>query len=332
MRLPTKDRFPMSMPALFKGRLSIPVIGSPLFIISVPDLVIAQCKAGVVGSFPALNARPQELLDEWLARITEELAAHDRAHPDRPSAPFAVNQIVHRSNNRLDHDLALCEKYKVPMVITSLGAREELNQAAHNWGGIVFHDVINQKFARKAIEKGADGLILVAAGAGGHAGTISPFAFVAETRQWFDGPVALSGAIGNGRAVRAARVLCADFAYIGSAFIATKEANAVEGYKQMITTAGAEDIVYSNLFTGVHGNYLRPSIVAAGMDPENLPTSDPSRMSFGTDAAGERAKPKAWKEIWGSGQGIGSIGKIVPAAELIARFKHEYEAAIHSPL
>ena len=321
----------MSMPALFRGRLSIPVIGSPLFIISVPDLVIAQCKAGVVGSFPSLNARPPELLDEWLARITEELAAYDRAHPDKPSAPFAVNQIVHKSNNRLDHDMQLCAKYKVPMIISSLGAREELNQAVHGWGGIVFHDVINQKFARKAIEKGADGLILVSAGAGGHAGEISPFAFVAETRQWFDGPIALSGAIGTGRAIRAARLLGADFAYIGSAFIATAEANAVEGYKQMITSSGAEDIVYSNLFTGVHGNYLKPSIVAAGMDPENLPQSDASKMSFGTDASGERAKPKAWKEIWGSGQGVGSIGKIVPASELIARFKKEYDEAIDPP-
>ena len=279
----------MSMPALFKGRLSLPVIAAPLFIISVPDLVIAQCKAGIVGSFPALNARPAALLDEWLARIQEELAAWDKAHPERPSAPFAVNQIVHKSNNRLDHDLALCEKYKVPMMITSLGAREELNQAAHSWGCIVFHDVINQKFAHKAVEKGADGLVLVAAGAGGHAGTISPLAFVAETRAWFDGPIALSGAIANGRAIRAARILGADFAYIGSAFIATKEANAVEGYKQMITASSAEDIVYSNLFTGVHGNYLKPSIVAAGMDPDNLPTSDPSKMSFGTDASGERA-------------------------------------------
>jgi nitronate monooxygenase len=322
----------MSMPALFKGRLSIPVIGSPLFIISVPDLVIAQCKAGVVGSFPALNARPAELLDEWLARITEELAAYDRAHPEAPSAPFAVNQIVHRSNNRLEHDLALCEKYKVPMVITSLGAREELNQAAHRWGGIVFHDVINQKFAHKAIEKGADGLILVAAGAGGHAGTISPFAFVAETRSWFDGPIALSGAIGNGRAIRAARILGADFAYIGSAFIATKEANAVEAYKRMITGAGADDIVYSNLFTGVHGNYLKPSVVAAGLDPDNLPTSDPSQMSFGTDASGERARPKAWKEIWGSGQGIGAIKDVLPAAELIARLTKEYQEAVDPPL
>ncbi|MGY4599067.1 nitronate monooxygenase [Bradyrhizobium sp. GM22.5] len=266
------------------------------------------------------------------ARITEELAAYDRAHPDKPSAPFAVNQIVHKSNNRLDHDMQLCAKYKVPMIISSLGAREELNQAVHGWGGIVFHDVINQKFAHKAIEKGADGLILVAAGAGGHAGTISPLAFVAETRKWFDGPIALSGAIGNGKAIRAARILGADFAYIGSAFIATKEANAVDKYKEMIAGATADDIVYSNLFTGVHGNYLKPSILAAGMDPENLPTSDPSKMNFGTDASGERAKPKAWKEIWGSGQGVGSIDGIVPAAEMIARFKKEYDEAVDPPL
>ena len=275
---------------------------------------------------------PAALLDEWLARITEELAAYDRAHPERPSAPYAVNQIVHKSNNRLDHDLAMCEKYKVPMMITSLGAREELNQAAHGWGGIVFHDVINQKFAHKAVEKGADGLILVAAGAGGHAGTISPLAFVEETRAWFDGPIALSGAIANGRAIRAARILGADFAYIGSAFIATEEANAVEGYKEMITSSSAEDIVYSNLFTGVHGNYLKPSIVKAGLNPDDLPTSDPSKMSFGTDASGERSKQKAWKEIWGSGQGIGGIGKVLPAAELIARFKKEYDEAVDPPL
>jgi nitronate monooxygenase len=322
----------MSMPALFKGRLSLPAIGAPLFIVSVPDLVIAQCKAGIVGAFPALNARPPELLDEWLTRIRAELAAYDAAHPERPSAPFAVNQIVHRSNNRLEHDLALCEKHKVPIIITSLGAREEVNQAAHRWGGILFHDVINQKFAHKAIEKGADGLILVAAGAGGHAGVISPFAFVAETRRWFDGPIALSGAIANGRAIRAARLFGADFAYIGSAFIATKEANAVERYKEMIASSGAEDIVYSNLFTGVHGNYLKPSIMAAGMDPENLPQSDASKMSFGTDDSGERVRPKAWKEIWGSGQGIGSLDKIVPAAELIARFKKEYDEAVDPPL
>jgi nitronate monooxygenase len=320
------------MPALFKGRLSIPVIGSPLFIISNPDLVIAQCKAGIVGSFPALNARPVTLLDEWLARIIEELAAYDKAHPERPSAPFAVNQIVHKSNNRLDQDMALCEKYRVPMIITSLGAREELNQAVHRWGGITFHDVINQKFAHKAIEKGADGLVLVAAGAGGHAGQISPLAFVAETRKWFDGPIALSGAIANGRAIRAARVLGADFAYIGSAFIATKEANAVEPYKQMITSSGADDIVYSNLFTGVHGNYLKSSIVAAGMDPDNLPISDPSKMSFETDDSGDRKKPKAWKEIWGSGQGVGSIEKVLPTAELVARFKKEYDEAVDPAL
>jgi len=322
----------MSMPALFKGRLSLPAIGAPLFIVSVPDLVIAQCKAGIVGAFPALNARPPELLDEWLTRIRTELSAYDAAHPERPSAPFAVNQIVHRSNNRLEHDLALCEKHKVPIIITSLGAREEVNQAAHRWGGILFHDVINQKFAHKAIEKGADGLILVAAGAGGHAGVISPFAFVAETRRWFDGPIALSGAIANGRAIRAARLLGADFAYIGSAFIATKEANAVERYKEMITSSGAEDIVYSNLFTGVHGNYLKPSIMAAGMDPENLPQSDASKMSFGTDDSGERVRPKAWKEIWGSGQGIGSLDKIVLAAELIARLKKEYDEAVDPAL
>jgi nitronate monooxygenase len=322
----------MSMPALFKGRLSLPVIAAPLFILSVPDLVIAQCKAGIVGSFPALNARPKELLDEWLARITEELAAYDRANPDRPSAPFAVNQIVHKSNDRLDHDLAICEKYKVPMMITSLGAREELNQAAHRFGCIVFHDVINQKFAHKAVEKGADGLVLVSAGAGGHAGEISPFAFVSETREWFDGPIALSGAIANGRAIRAARTLGADFAYIGSAFIATSEANAVPKYKEMVTTSGAEDIVYSNLFTGVHGNYLKPSILAAGLDPANLETSDPSKMNFKIDENGERVKPKAWKEIWGSGQGIGAIKEVVPAGELVARFKREYDAAVDPAL
>ena len=322
----------MSMPALFKGRLSLPAIGAPLFIVSVPDLVIAQCKAGIVGAFPALNARPPELLDEWLGRIKQELAAYDAAHPERPSAPFAVNQIVHRSNNRLEHDLALCEKHKVPIIITSLGAREEVNEAAHRWGGIVFHDVINQKFAHKAVEKGADGLILVAAGAGGHAGVISPFAFVAETRQWFDGPIALSGAIASGRAIRAARLLGADFAYIGSAFIATAEANAVERYKEMVTTSGAEDIIYSNLFTGVHGNYLKPSIMAAGLDPDSLPQSDASKMSFGTDSSGERVRPKAWKEIWGSGQGIGSVRKVVPAAELIARLKKEYDEAFDPPL
>ena len=314
------------------ANLRLPVIGSPLFIISNPKLVIAQCQAGIVGSMPSLNARPAEQLDDWLAEITETLAAYDRAHPEAPSAPFAINQIVHKSNDRLEHDMQVCAKYKVPIVITSLGARTDVNDAVHSWGGVVLHDIINDTFAHKAIEKGADGLILVSAGAGGHAGVISPFAFVAETRQWFDGPIALSGAIGNGRAIRAARLLGADFAYIGSAFIATVEANAVERYKQMITTSSAEDIVYSNLFTGVHGNYLKPSIVAAGMDPDNLPQSDASKMSFGTDASGERSKPKAWKEIWGSGQGVGSVGKIVPAAELIARFKREYEEAFDPPL
>ena len=321
----------MPLPPVLQS-LPLPIIGAPLFIISNPKLVVAQCTAGVVGAMPALNARPAEQLDEWLAEITETLAAWNRDHPERPAAPFAVNQIVHKSNDRLEHDMQVCAKYKVPIIITSLGAREEVNQAAHRWGGIVFHDVINQRFAHKAVEKGADGLILVSAGAGGHAGVISPFAFVAETRQWFDGPIALSGAIANGRAIRAARLLGADFAYIGSAFIATVEANAVEGYKQMITASGAEDIVYSNLFTGVHGNYLKPSIVAAGMDPENLPQSDASKMSFGTDASGERTKPKAWKEIWGSGQGVGSVGKIMSAAELIARLKREYDEAIDPPL
>ena len=263
---------------------------------------------------------------------TETLAAHDRAHPDRPAAPFAINQIVHKSNDRLEHDMQMCAKYKVPIVITSLGARTDVNDAVHAWGGIVMHDVINNAFAHKAVEKGADGLILVAAGAGGHAGTISPLAFVAETRKWFDGPIALSGAIGNGKAIRAARILGADFAYIGSAFIATKEANAVESYKEMIAGSTADDIVYSNLFTGVHGNYLKPSILAAGMDPENLPTSDPSKMNFGTDASGERAKPKAWKEIWGAGQGVGSVSEVLPAADLIARLKKEYEEAVDPPL
>src|ERR1044072_5407741 len=282
----------MSLPAVLQ-RLRLPAIGAPLFIVSNPDLVIAQCKAGIVGSFPALNARPQSQLDEWLHRITEELAAWDRDHPDPPAAPFAVNQIVHRSNERLEADVATCAKWKVPIVITSLGARPELNDAVHGWGGVTLHDVIDDRFAHKAIEKGADGLILVAAGAGGHAGTISPLAFVAETRAWFDGPIALSGAIANGRAIRAARVLGADFAYIGSAFIATREANAVEGYKAMITSSNAEDIVYSNLFTGVHGNYLKPSIVAAGMDPDNLPQSAACKMRFGTDASGERAKSTA---------------------------------------
>ncbi|WP_313333112.1 nitronate monooxygenase family protein [Comamonas sp.] len=294
-----------------------PVIGSPLFIVSNPQLLIAQCKAGIVGSMPALNARPAEQLDDWLAEITETLAAHNRAHPDQPAAPFAINQIVHRTNERLEHDMALCEKYKVPILITSLGAREDVFEAAHSWGGLVMHDIINNSFAHKAIDKGADGLIAVAAGAGGHAGIKSPFALVQEIREWFDGPLALSGSIAHGRAVLAAQAMGADFAYIGSAFIATDEARAVEEYKQMIVSSNSDDIVYSNLFTGVHGNYLSPSIRAAGMDPDNLPVSDPSSMSFGKDR-------KAWKDIWGSGQGIGAVKQVVPAAELVARLKREY--------
>jgi nitronate monooxygenase len=314
----------MALPPILRDRLRLPAIASPLFIISGPDLVIAQCKAGIVGSFPSLNARPISMLDEWLARITEELAAWDKANPDMPSAPFAVNQIVHRTNNRLEEDLALCEKYKAPIIITSLGAREELNQAVHGWGGITLHDVINDKHAHKAIEKGADGLIPVAAGAGGHAGALSPFALIQEIRQWFDGPVALSGSIASGKAILAAQAMGADLAYIGSAFIATKEANAVQGYKDMIVESSGEDIVYSNLFTGVHGNYLRPSIVRAGMDPDNLPVSDPSAMNFGS---GGNQEAKAWKDIWGCGQGIGAIDQILSAGELVAKFAEEYEAA-----
>lgn len=308
----------MALPPLF-DRLRLPVIGSPLFIISVPDLVIAQCKAGIVGSFPALNARPQSLLDEWLHRITEELAAWDRANPDAPSAPFAVNQIVHRSNDRLEADLHTCAKWKVPIVITSLGARPELNQAVHSWGGITLHDVIDDRFAHKAVEKGADGLILVATGAGGHAGRLNPFAFAQEVREWFGGPLILSGAIATGRAVLAAQVLGADLAYIGSPFIATDEANAVDAYKRSIVEGRAADIVYSNLFTGVHGNYLRSSIVAAGLDPDELPESDPTAMNFGG--------AKAWKEIWGSGQGIGAVTAVESTAVKIERLKREYAAA-----
>ncbi|MFE8645971.1 NAD(P)H-dependent flavin oxidoreductase [Sphingomonas sp. NCPPB 2930] len=303
------------------ARLTLPVIASPLFIISNPQLVIAQCTAGVVGSMPALNARPAAQLDDWLAEITEGLAAWDRAHPDRPAAPFAINQIVHKSNDRLEHDMALVAKYKVPLVITSLGARTDVNEAIHAYGGVVLHDIINNAFAHKAIEKGADGLIAVAAGAGGHAGVKSPFALVQEIRQWFDGPVALSGAIATGGAVLAAQAMGADFAYIGSAFIATDEARASDAYKQAIVDGDSDDVVYSNLFTGVHGNYLAPSIVAAGLDPANLPESDPSKMNFGGDAR------KAWKDIWGCGQGIGAIDKVVPAAELVARLRSEYQAA-----
>jgi nitronate monooxygenase len=310
----------LSLPPVLQN-LPLPVIGSPLFIISNPKLVIEQCKAGIVGAMPALNARPAELLDEWLAEITEALAAHDRAHPERPAAPFAINQIVHKSNDRLDHDMALCAKYKVPVIITSLGARTDVNDAVHAWGGIVLHDVINNFFAKKAIEKGADGLIAVAAGAGGHAGVKSPFALVQEIRTWFDGPLALSGSIASGDAILAARAMGADLAYIGSAFIATDEARASDDYKQMIVASSSDDIVYSNLFTGVHGNYLKGSIVKAGLDPENLPESDPSKMNFGGDAR------KAWKDIWGCGQGIGAIDSVVPARVLVERLHGEYEAA-----
>ena len=314
----------MSLPSSLQGKLRLPVIGSPLFIISCPALVIAQCKAGIIGAFPALNARPASQLDEWLHEITEALAAHDRAHPDQPAAPFAVNQIVHKSNNRLEEDIALTVKWRVPVVITSLGAREEVNQAAHSYGGVTLHDIINVRFARKAIEKGADGLIAVAAGAGGHAGPISPFALVQEIREWFDGPLALSGAIATGGAVLAAQAMGADLAYIGSAFIATEEGRAAEAYKQAIVEGRAEDIVGSNLFTGVFGNYLRPSIVAAGMDPDNLPQGDVKTMNF---ASGDGSKAKAWRDIWGSGQGIGAVKAVQPAGEFIAQLKREYDEA-----
>jgi nitronate monooxygenase len=312
----------MNLPPLFDP-LRLPVIGAPLFIVSNPDLVIAQCKAGIVGSFPALNARPQGLLDEWLHRIVEELAAWDRDHPDRPAAPFAVNQIVHRSNDRLEADMATCAKWRVPIVITSLGAIVEVNQGVHGWGGITLHDIIHDRFARKAVEKGADGLIAVSAGAGGHAGTLSPFALVQEIRQWFDGPLILSGAIATGRAVLAALAMGADLAYIGSPFVATEEANAQPEYKQGIVDGRASDVVYSSYFTGVHGNYLRQSIAAAGMDPDNLPEGDLSRMNF---AGGEGAK-KAWRDIWGSGQGIGAIDKVQGAGAYVEQLAREYEAA-----
>src|SRR6201996_2625736 len=314
----------MALPPVLRDRLRLPLIGSPLFIISNPDLVIAQCKAGIVGSFPSLNARPISMLDEWLARITEELAAWDRANPEALSAPFAVNQIVHKTNARLEEDLELCVKYKAPVIITSLGAREDLNQAVHGYGGVIMHDVINDRFAHKAIEKGADGLIPVAAGAGGHAGVLSPFALIQEIREWFDGPVALSGSIATGAAILGAQAMGADLAYIGSAFIATQEATAVQGYKDMIVASRGDDIVYSNLFTGVHGNYLRPSIVAAGLDPDNLPTSDASAMNFGS---GGNTEAKAWRDIWGAGQGIGAVKHIPTAGELIDRLAGEYEAA-----
>ena len=301
--------------------LPLPIIGSPLFIISNPKLVIAQCTAGVVGSMPALNARPAAQLDEWLHEITEGLAAWNRDHPDQPAAPFAINQIVHKTNDRLEHDMQVCAKYKVPIVITSLGARTDINDAVHAWGGVVLHDIINNTFAKKAVEKGADGLVAVAAGAGGHAGTKSPFALVAEIREWFDGPLALSGAIATGDAVLAAQAMGADFAYIGSAFIATEEARAIDAYKQCIVDSSSDDIVYSSLFTGVHGNYLKPSVRNAGLDPDKLPESDPSAMNFGGD------KTKAWKDIWGCGQGIGAVKAVVPAGELVARLKREYQAA-----
>ena len=306
------------------GKLRIPVVAAPLFIISNPDLVIAQCKAGIVGSFPSLNARPLEVLDEWLSRITTELKAYDEANPDSPSAPFAVNQIVHRSNDRLDQDMDLCEKYRVPIVITSLGARVEINERVHSWGGIVLHDVIDNKFARKAVSKGADGLIAVAAGAGGHAGVLSPFALIQEIREWFDGPLLLSGSIANGSAVLSSQAMGADLAYIGSAFIATKEANANIAYKQALVDYASNDIVYTNLFTGVHGNYLAPSIAANGLDPEILPTSDASKMNFGSGSSGIA---KAWKDIWGCGQGIGAVTAILSTSDLVQKLTQEYVTA-----
>jgi nitronate monooxygenase len=310
----------MALPPLFSD-LRLPIIGAPLFIISHPELVIAQCTAGIVGSLPSLNARPASQLDEWLAEITEALAAHNRAHPEQPAAPYAINQIVHKSNDRLEHDMAVCAKYKVPLVITSLGARADVNQAVHAWGGLVLHDVINNTFAQKAIDKGADGLIAVAAGAGGHAGVKSPFALIQEIRQWFEGPVALSGAIATGDAVLAAQACGADLAYIGSAFIATQEARASQAYKQMVVDSTSDDIVYTNLFTGVHGNYLKGSIVNAGMNPEHLPESDPSSMNFGGDAK------KAWKDIWGCGQGIAAIQAVTSTARLVQQLQDQYAAA-----
>jgi len=314
----------MALPPILSERLKLPVIAAPLFIISNPDLVIAQCKAGIVGSFPALNARPAEELDRWLEKITTELAEYDAANPESPSAPFAVNQIVHGSNDRLQHDMEMCVKWKVPIVITSLGAKEFVNESVHSYGGIVLHDIINDHFARKAIEKGADGLIAVATGAGGHAGALSPFALVQELREWFDGPLLLSGSIANGSAVLAAQAMGADLAYIGSAFIATEEANAEQPYKQSLVDSSADDIVLSNLFTGVHGNYLKPSIIAAGMDPDNLPESDPSKMNFGS---GGNSDAKAWKDIWGCGQGIGAVKAVLSAQELVDKIEAQYIAA-----
>jgi len=313
----------MALPPLLQ-QLRLPIVGSPLFIISNPDLVIAQCKAGIVGSFPALNARPEPVLEEWLQRITVELDRHNQENPDSPAAPFAVNQIVHGSNARLEYDVEMCVKYKVPIMITSLGAKEWVNEAAHSYGGITLHDIINNRFAKKAVEKGADGLIAVATGAGGHAGTQSPFALIQEIRQWFDGPLLLSGSIATGDAVLAAQAMGADLAYIGSAFIATDEANADEAYKKAIVDCGADDIVYSNLFTGVWGNYLRPSIESAGLDPDNLPVSDPTAMNFGS---GGNTDAKAWKDIWGSGQGIGAVKTTGPAADYVDKIYGEYQAA-----
>lgn len=314
----------LSATAALFGQLGLPVIAAPMFIVSGPELVIAQCKAGIVGSFPALNARPSAQLDEWLHHIAQELAAHDRLHPHAPAAPFAVNLIVHRTNDRLLDDLALCAKHKVPLIITSLGAQPAVNAAVHDWGGVVLHDVINDFFARKAIEKGADGLIAVAAGAGGHAGVQSPFALMQEIRSWFDGPVALSGAIACGRSILAAQAMGADVAYIGSALIATDEANAAPGYKLAITQNAASDIVYSDLFTGVHGNYLRPSLVAAGFDPDHLPQREPSSPNFGLD---KTSKARAWKDLWGAGQGIGAIRDVVPVAVRVAQWTDEYQQA-----
>jgi nitronate monooxygenase len=319
----------VSIPNILSGRLALPVIGAPMFIVSAPDLVIAQCKAGVVGSFPSLNARPAEELDNWLNRIQTELARYDAAasqHGNSLSAPFAVNLIVHKSNDRLEHDLELCLRHRVPIVITSLGAREDVNRAVHSYGGIVLHDVINNVFAHKAVDKGADGLISVAAGAGGHAGTTSPFALVQEIREWFSGPLALSGCIATGGAVLAAQAMGADFAYVGSAFIATREANAPEGYKQMIVDSGSADIVYTNYFSGVYGNYLKPSIARAGLDPNNLPQSDPSKMDF----ANRDSRPKAWRDIWGAGQGVGAVKEVVSVAEFVGRLKDEYSTALEA--
>jgi nitronate monooxygenase len=311
------------LPAILRDKLRLPVVASPLFIISHPALTLAQCKAGVIGAFPALNARPESQLDEWLAMITEELAAHDAANPDRPAAPFAVNQIVHPSNKRLEHDLMMCVKYKVPVVISSLGAVPEVNAAVHSYGGIVLHDVINNRHAHSAIRKGADGLIAVAAGAGGHAGTLSPFALIQEIREWFDGPLLLAGAIGTGDGILAAQAMGADMAYVGTPFIATQEARASEDYKQMIAGSQAADIVYSNYFTGIHGNYLKGSILAAGMDPDNLPVADPTKMDFDKATTGT----KAWKDIWGAGQGVGAVKAVVPVSELVDRLEREYKEA-----